>query len=159
MNRIYTRQSITIAVVITFVLVSFFAWYSYVNMKRARYETLQVNKTLQSLKVLENLMDDVQDIETANRGFLISANRDFLTPYDAAISNLSTDTTAILSLDGITESRKDSLKSLVLLTNKKLKIAAQTEVLVSKNMVVGSVRGRHGDYGQYPESRAGLRNN
>ena len=73
MNRIYTRQSITIAVVITFVLVSFFAWYSYVNMKRARYETLQVNKTLQSLKVLENLMDDVQDIETANRGFLISA--------------------------------------------------------------------------------------
>ncbi|HOZ69672.1 MAG TPA: PAS domain S-box protein [Chitinophagaceae bacterium] len=135
MNRIYTRQSITIAVVITFVLVSFFAWYSYVNMKRARYETLQVNKTLQSLKVLENLMDDVQDIETANRGFLISANRDFLTPYDAAISNLSTDTTAILSLDGISESRKDSLKILVRLTNKKLKIAAQTEALVSKNKV------------------------
>ena len=58
MNRNNTRQRITIAVVITFVLVSFFAWYSFINMKRARYETLQVNKTLQSLKVLENLMDD-----------------------------------------------------------------------------------------------------
>ncbi len=135
MNRIYTRQSITIAVVITFVLVSFFAWYSYVNMKRARYETLQVNKTLQSLKVLENLMDDVQDIETANRGFLISGNRDFLTPYHKAITNLSTDTSDILQLNGISDQRKDSFRRLVRLTNIKLQIAAQTEALVSRNAV------------------------
>lgn len=135
MNRIYTRQSITIAVVITFVLVSFFAWYSYVNMKRARSETLQVNRTLQSLKVLENLMDDVQDIETANRGFLISGNRDFLTPYHKAINNLSTDTTAIIHLDGISEQRRDSLLRLVRLTNIKLLIAIQTEALVSRNAV------------------------
>ena len=67
MNRIYTRQSITIAVVITFVLVSFFAWYSYINMNKARKETLKVNSTLQSLKSLENLMDDMQDIETSSR--------------------------------------------------------------------------------------------
>lgn len=135
MNRIYTRQSITIAVVITFVLVSFFAWYSYVNMKRARYETVQVNRTLQSLKALENLMDDVQDIETANRGFLISGNREFLTPYHKAINNLSTDTTAIVNLTGISAQRRDSLLRLVRLINIKLQIAAQTETLVTRNAV------------------------
>jgi len=135
MNRIYTRQSITIAVVITFVLVSFFAWYSYVNMKRARYETVQVNRTLQSLKALENLMDDVQDIETANRGFLISGNREFLTPYHKAINNLSTDTTTIVNLDGISAPRRDSLLRLVRLINIKLQIAAQTETLVTRNAV------------------------
>ncbi len=135
MNRFYTRQSITIAVVITFVLVSFFAWYSYVNMKRARYETSQVNKTLQSLKVLENLLDDVQDIETANRGFLISGNREFLVPYDRAIRNLTTDTTDILGLEGFSKQRMDSLHLLVRLTNKKLAIARETESLVSNNAV------------------------
>lgn len=135
MNRIYTRQRITIAVVITFVLVSFFAWYSYINMKRAREETLQVNKTLESLKVLENLMDDVQDIETANRGFLISGNREFLAPYDSAINSLATDTTALLKLKGITEKRRDSLVELVRLTNRKLQLANRTENYVKQNQV------------------------
>lgn len=135
MNRNNTRQRITIAVVITFVLVSFFAWYSFINMKRARYETLQVNKTLQSLKVLENLMDDVQDIETANRGFMISGNREFLIPYQQAVKNLTTDTVAILNLEGISRSRMDSLLLLVRLTNKKMQIAATTEALVTNNQI------------------------
>ncbi len=133
MNRINTRQRITIAVVITFVLVSFFAWYSYINMKRARQETLQVNKTLESLKVLENLMDDVQDIETANRGFLISGNRDFLAPYHLATRNLATDTAALLMLEGISDQRRDSMIRLIRLTNRKLQLAAKTESYVIQN--------------------------
>lgn len=132
MNRIYSRQSITLALLVSLALVAFFGWYSYVNMKKAREETQQVNKSLQTLKILENLLDDVQDIETANRGFLISGNREFLEPYTVAISNLAADSTNILNLaDGASE-RRDTLRWLIRLTNKKLDIARKTEDLVAR---------------------------
>ena len=98
MNRFYTRQRITIGVIISFTLVSFFAWYSYINMNKARKETLKVNSTLQSLKSLENLMDDMQDIETSSRGYLISGNKEFLEPYYRALTKLRTDICTSLTL-------------------------------------------------------------
>ncbi|MBI5373590.1 MAG: PAS domain S-box protein [Sphingobacteriales bacterium] len=135
MNRFYTRQSLSIGVIISFALVSFIAWYSWVSMKKARFETSRVNKTLQSLKVLENLLDDVQDIETANRGFLISGNREFLTPYKQAIRNLGPDTTGILNMREIYPGRKDTLEQLVGLANRKLALANMAEALVERGRV------------------------
>ncbi len=135
MNRFYTRQSLTLGVIISFALVSFIAWYSWANMKKARFETGEVNKTLQSLKILENLLDDVQDIETANRGFLISGNRAFLAPYKQAIRNLGTDTTEILQMRANYPGRRDTLELLVRLTNQKLEIANMAEGMVERNRV------------------------
>lgn len=133
MNRIYTRQRITFGVVAAITLISFFAWYSFLNMNKARKETQQVNQTLKSLKVLEHLLDDVQDIETSGRGFVISGNREFLEPYHAAIARLQTDTTDILNLQIRYPGRKDTLHTLVRLTREKLAIAEQGMQLMQRN--------------------------
>ncbi|MBI3138735.1 MAG: PAS domain S-box protein [Sphingobacteriales bacterium] len=148
MNRFYTRQSITLGVIISFALVSFIAWYSWANMKKARFETGEVNKTLQSLKVVENLLDDVQDIETANRGFLISGNRAFLSPYKQAIRNLGADTTAILKMRVNYPRRRDTLELLVRLTNRKLELAVMAEGMVKRNRIDSALQLVRSDRGK-----------
>lgn len=130
MKRIYSRKTLTLAVIVSLGLVGFFGWYSYQNMRKARNETARVNQTLQTLKVLENLLDDVQDIETANRGFLISGNREFLEPYITALHNLATDSINILQLSADSPERTDTFRLLVRLTNQKLEIARKIEDLV-----------------------------
>ena len=148
MNRFYTRQRITIGVIISFTLVSFFAWYSYINMNKARKETLKVNSTLQSLKSLENLMDDMQDIETSSRGYLISGNKEFLEPYYRALTKLRTDTVELWNLHQSYPNRKEVFRSLLNLVNEKIEIASYSEKVVNENsdtaafQLVRSGRGR-----------------
>ncbi len=148
MNRFYTRQRITIGVIISFTLVSFFAWYSYINMNKARKETLKVNSTLQSLKSLENLMDDMQDIETSSRGYLISGNKEFLEPYYRALTKLRTDTVELWNLHQSYPNRKEVFRSLLNLVNMKIEIASYSEKVVNENsdaaafQLVRSGRGR-----------------
>lgn len=134
MNRFYTRRNITFGVILSFTLVSFFAWYSYINMNKAREETVRVNTTLKSLRSLENLMDDIQDIETSNRGYLISGNKDFLIPYYAAVKKLDTDSLEILKMHQNYPHRSDTLNRLIGLVNRKIEIAEYAAKMMERNV-------------------------
>lgn len=134
MNRFYTRRNITIGVILSFTLVSFFAWYSYINMNKAREETIRVNTTLKSLRSLENLMDDMQDIETSNRGYLISGNKDFLIPYDVAVKKLGIDSVEVLRMHQDYPDRSDTLNRLIGLVNRKIEIAEYAAKMMERNV-------------------------
>lgn len=133
MNRFYSRRKITIGVILSFTLVSFFAWYSYINMNKARKETIRVNTTLKSLRALENLMDDMQDIETSSRGYLISGNKDFLIPYNTAVKKLNTDSLEVLRMHQDYPRRSDTLRQLISLVNRKIEIAGFAERMMERN--------------------------
>ncbi|HNU13871.1 MAG TPA: PAS domain S-box protein [Chitinophagaceae bacterium] len=134
MNRFYTCRNITIGVILSVALVSFFAWYSYINMNKAREETIRVNTTLKSLRTLENLMDDMQDIETSNRGYLISGNKDFLIPYYAAVKKLNADSMEVLRMHQVYPHRSDTLRQLISLVKRKIEIAGLAEKMVERNL-------------------------
>lgn len=136
MNRFYTRQSLIAGVIISFTLVSFFAWYSYISMNKARKAALKVNATLLSLRSLENLMDDMQDIETSNRGYIISGNKEFLTSCYKAINKLNIDSAEVIRLNELYPERKDTINRLLSLVRRKIDISLYTETLMSS---------RHGD--------------
>ena len=113
MSQLYTRRNIIVSLLISLTVVSFFVWYTYRNMKKAGYETRTVNTTLQSLRSLEDLMDHLQDIETGYRGYLISGDKQFLPPYNAALQNLEKDTFLIKTLYPLYPQRKDKLDALL----------------------------------------------
>ena len=113
MSQLYTRRNIIVSLLISLTVVSFFVWYTYRNMKKAGYETRTVNTTLQSLRSLEDLMDHLQDIETGYRGYLISGDKQFLPPYNAALQNLEKDTLLIKTLYPLYPQRKDKLDALL----------------------------------------------
>jgi PAS domain S-box-containing protein len=132
MRRIYSIRNITIALITSFAVISFFGWLSYLNMKLARKETAIVEKSLRSLRILEVILDDMQDIETATRGYIISGNENFLAPYSAAIKKIGNDTMEIKSLAALHPARQSRLDTLLSLINKKLKLA-ELSVIYIKN--------------------------
>lgn len=125
MNRYNSRKGITAGVVITIALVSFFAWYAYKNMQIARDETRKVDNALYALRVLENLMDDMQDVETSNRGFIISGNPGFLSPFNTALKSLRTDTSDLHRLSAIFPNRTDTFLTLIALSNAKVHVSRE----------------------------------
>ena len=88
MKKHYTRRNIYIGLAISLAFISFFAVYSYRNMNKAVRETDIVNATLESLRALEDIKDDMQDVETGQRGYIISGNKVFLEPYFSALKEL-----------------------------------------------------------------------
>ena len=74
-NRYFIRRSFVVGYVIALALICFFAWYTYYNMKRVEAETQHEMGILRSLKALETVFDDIQEMETNQRGYIISENK------------------------------------------------------------------------------------
>lgn len=120
MNQLYTRRNIIISLIISLSIVLFFVWYTYRNMKKAATETYSVNICLQSLRAMENLMDDIQDIETGNRGYIISGDKQFLAPYHVALEDLKKDTVLVKNLYPLFPQRVVPLTNLLKLVKRKV---------------------------------------
>ncbi len=123
MNRFYTRKNINIGAVVSLTIIIFFAWYAYLSMMQARKETRKVNESLLALRTLEDVMDDMQDIETGHRGYIISRNQQFLHPYHKGLEKLRTDTPKIKSLYSIYPHRTGIFDSLLGLINAKVALS------------------------------------
>lgn len=123
MNQFYSRQNIIIGLFILLAFLSVFVGEGYRNMKKAVKETQTVNATLQSLKDLEDVMNDMQDIETGQRGYIISGNQQFLAPYYSAIKKLAQDTFQIKELYSLYPDREATYNQLLKLIYQKTEIA------------------------------------
>lgn len=123
MRRIYSIRNITIGLIASFAVIIFFGGLGFINMKMARKETALVNESLQSLRILEVILDDMQDIETATRGYVISGKDEFLAPYYTTIKRIANDTLDIRSLSGIYPERKSKYDALLSLIGQKLDFA------------------------------------
>lgn len=60
-------------------------------LKKTESSEKAVQAAQQDMLVTESLMNDMQDIESGSRGYLISGNRSFLEPYYKGLQNLSKD--------------------------------------------------------------------
>lgn len=105
-------------------------------MKKVAADTQAVNKTLQSLRAMEAIMDDMQDIETGQRGYIISANKEFLEPYKLGLQKLDKDTNAIRELFSVYPERKEGLIYLLQLIREKVLFANNSIQIVDE---LGSV--------------------
>ena len=133
MNQFYTRRNIVISLAVSFAVVGFFVWYTFRNVQRTSRETRIVNTRLQSLRAMEALTDDMQDIETGNRGYVISGNTTLLTPYFTALHNLKADTFLLKDLYPIFPDRKDALEHILTLVRRKIAFATAAVTLVQQS--------------------------
>ncbi len=126
MRQFYTRRNIFISFIIIAGVVLFFIFFTYRNSREAILETRKVNESLQALRTLENLMDDMQDIETGQRGYVLSGNSNFLEPYEEAIKRLMKDTASIRSLFLFYPQRREIYERLLFYVRHKLERSAET---------------------------------
>jgi PAS domain S-box-containing protein len=117
------RRAIIFGYIVAMGIICFFALYTYSNMQKAEKENNTINKALQSLRAIEAIHDDVQNIENGERGFVISGKESFLEPYQGAISNISPDS-ARLAATASNPEREKEIEALLQLVHEKVLFAA-----------------------------------
>ena len=113
MHKLYTRRNLIASFIIIAGVVIVAVFITYRNISQAISQTRVVNSSLQSLRALEDLMDDMQNIESGQRGFLISRNTVFLEPFQAGLERLAKDTAAILNLYPLYPERVNTYRQLL----------------------------------------------
>jgi PAS domain S-box-containing protein len=110
-------------VLLTFSALAFFA---YRNILRTVAETQKVDDTMHSLKAMKAILDDMQDIETSQRGYIITQDPKYLEPYNEALKTMNPDTLAIRELANRDRSKKAALERLMHFVTVKLLITDST---------------------------------
>ena len=146
MSHSNTRRNIIIGLAISLVFVGIFIWYSFSNIRQASHKIRAVNATLTSLRALEAMMDDIQDIESGQRGYMILGKKELLTHYNNAIQNLQNDTQAVHSLYTLHPERIGRYNELLRLLRQKISI--------SQNVV--DIRTNYGADSSYNSLKTGV---
>lgn len=116
------RRAIVTGYIIALAIISFFALYTYLIMQKGEADYRRLNETLQSLKIIENIFDDVQNIESGQRGYTISGEKSFLEPYYTGLSNIHKDSLALLQLK-TSDKRKTDITQLLDFIRQKIQFA------------------------------------
>lgn len=107
------RRAILIGYIVALAIISFFTVYTYINMQKGERNAGQEEETLRSLRVIESVFDDIQNIETGQRGYVISGDKKFLEPYLSGLEELAKDTLSLLKFQAIDDERKDDIRQLL----------------------------------------------
>src|SRR5688500_14473033 len=78
------QRNLAIGFGFSLVLLIFTAVASYVSIRNLIYSAEMVDQTNDALHELEATISGMKDAETAQRGYLITGNQDFLAPYYGA---------------------------------------------------------------------------
>lgn len=127
------RSYYSIGFVLTILLISAFLTVGYQNLRRSEIESKKVESALESLHVLEDILDDMQDLESNQRGFIITGDSSFLIEFENLIGKSKKDLAKLARF-----AKTDSLYSsnalhLTVFVNKKFSFSKKTVALKSEN--------------------------
>ena len=92
---------------------------SYINLRKADNDIVRLKKTMSKLTALQNISIHIKAIESGQRGFVISGNKDFLNSYYDGVQKIKEDT-AFLKLTFATSSFDKETNELLLLIKNKI---------------------------------------
>lgn len=126
MPRLFTRRNIIIGILVTAGIIIFLAYYTFLGFSKSMKQAQWENRSLQSLKALEGIMDNMQDIETGQRGYIISHDTLFLLPYKESLQKLQSDTSLVLQIITRYPERSAEYRKLLLYVKDKVNHAITT---------------------------------
>ncbi|HEU4574824.1 MAG TPA: PAS domain S-box protein [Chitinophagaceae bacterium] len=127
-----TRRAAAFVFFLSVLFVGFFAWYMFRNMQKAEKESGTINKTLTYLHVFETIMGDMQDLETGERGFIISQQKTYLEPYYKALQHIGEDTAAIKAIPHTADKRENDIQALLGFVQRKIALSDSVVTAVNQ---------------------------
>src|SRR5690349_4064220 len=98
MDHFYARRNIIIGFICCLLPICFFAFYSYRDMRNEETKSRRIFSQINVLNAVDDILDDMLDIETGQRGYIISGKEEFLKPYNDAINRIKDDTLELFDL-------------------------------------------------------------
>jgi PAS domain S-box-containing protein len=95
LRNLTVKNSIIIVFILAFVCVGFFVLATYLNMKQTKVENRKMRVELKNLQAFENVQAHLEDLETAENGYLFSSKEKFEDAYNIATKNFARDTIRI----------------------------------------------------------------
>ena len=120
MQKKNTKGKIRLSFIAAILCIGFFVLITYRNMLLTESESRYIKSSVDVLLKLENILTDVQDIESGQRGFVITGNDDFLEPYYQALDNLKRDTSTLHALTADNSNLRSEHDELMQLISKKV---------------------------------------
>ncbi|HEX7847500.1 MAG TPA: PAS domain S-box protein [Chitinophagaceae bacterium] len=121
------KRTIVAGFVVALAIICFFAGYTYLNMRSSQQSSLRVESILKSLRLTESIYDNIQEIETGQRGYIISGDKQFLQPYYSGLRELESDTLALKELNVHEDGdRQEDIGKLLELVQRKITFAQTT---------------------------------
>jgi signal transduction histidine kinase len=114
--KLYFRKRVIIGFILTLSTITVLGIYSFVSIQRLINTASLLTHGSQVINNAEQLMVIITDLETGQRGYIITGDKNYLGPYDIAIQRLETHLT---KLDSITKDyaeqnyRVDTLSNLI----------------------------------------------
>lgn len=98
----------------------FFVFLTFWNMNKQMKENNKVSYALKNLYYLENVLSDIQKMETAQRGYAISTNAEFLKKFEAGRSSVKKNMQLIEELPVLDTARSNMRSVLFKMLNAKM---------------------------------------
>lgn len=125
-----TYQKIISGFVIAIAAMGYFLFSTVKSSKENIQDSRLIRYELMMMRSAERLLDDMQDIETAYRGYTITQNPIYLKPKISAKQKIRNDLFELLFSTSFDESEKELANSIKILVVKKISIADTVENLV-----------------------------
>jgi PAS domain S-box-containing protein len=110
-------------------MIAFFAFYANRDLRKVQMESNQASSIILSLSTIEAILDDMQDLETGQRGYVLSGNENFLLPHKQALDRLASDTLRLKQLIILFPEKETSLIELLQLVRQKLDFITESIAL------------------------------
>ncbi len=88
-KNVYTIYFVSIACFIMILIAS------YLNIQKTHTEKAKLKEAITKLNKTQNILNDIQSIESGERGYVISGKESFLIDYNKALNNINSDTSFI----------------------------------------------------------------
>lgn len=118
-----TKAKIQLSFIAAVICIGFFVLITYRNMLLTESESRHINTSVEKLLKLGRLFNDIQDIESGQRGFIITGDEKFLDIYYSGLNELKKDTLTLKALIVTDTANRSEYKSLLQLINQKVTFA------------------------------------
>jgi CHASE3 domain sensor protein len=116
-----TKGKIRLSFIAAIVCIGFFVYVTYRNMMLTESESRYIKSSVDYILKLDNVLADIQDIESGQRGFVITGEEKFLEPFYRGLDNLKADTAILAELSKDDSVTKPAHNELVTLLAQKVK--------------------------------------
>lgn len=124
MRRLFTRRNIITGLLSVALIILFLGFYAYKNIRFAVGDTRKTDLNMQSLNLLDDVFDDLQEIEAGQRDYIISRDSFFLTPFVNGIQALHSDTVALRKITALYPERRSQYDTLLNLVGKRAQLSS-----------------------------------
>ena len=143
--KLYFKRGVMVGFIITLLVISGLGVYAYVSIRKLINASVVQSRSLLITTKAERVLATAVDLETGQRGYVITGDTNYLEPYERAIHSIDHDIETLQrATDGFPEKRVD-VDELRRLANRKMKIVKSTVEARGKGFEQAKAQIQNGD--------------